>query len=803
MVRRSLMRLAPVASLLFITALSVLSAPVVQAAVVTKVETDALAPLRDGKSRHIRLDSLPLYDSARSVVELEEFDVWAPGGKVVVHSPTGVVKLNPSPMRFYRGRVNADSESFAYFSVDLKTQHVDGLITTRDRRYAVSSARRPAGAPRGRHQDFDDFLTEVDQTDYIPGDMEAWQCAVDKVKLRAPDEEPAERDVRVDATPGLVARPQGITGTQSYAMTIGVETDNAFFVNAGSNLTTAENYIINLTGALATIYKRDLNIEARLSYVSVYTTNGVDPWDATDSFTGLNEIGDQYHDNILNAVSGAATLRTTSAVVMLSGEEYGGGVAWEGVIGRDDFFQGGHWGGPYSWCGGIGRLFGTTTIGTIPDPDATNTQGTLYGLPSGIQKYWPLVEYAHELGHTLAGHHTHCSAVSDAERIGSGFTDGSPASSASNQIDHCYGAEGLTSCFSGSSYVAGSQSIFKGTIMSYCHNVFQTSVPQSRFIFGVAGEPSAHELDDYLLRATGPVQFPGGDGRDGGSKNIVNAVGAFTATLNLPATVIQDSTGNIASVTAVPATGATYFWKITNGTITGGDGTSSITFTAGNAGTVGLTAMAYTEKRVGISESGEVTIEAAAVDTPANVVATPTGATAVQVTWSAATGATTYDVLRSSGGGVFAEVMTSLIDLTFTDTTAAANTSYLYAVRAHGAGAVVSDLSVPDLATTATFTDPTLTTTVTKMKAVHLTELLTAVNSLRTLAGLTAVSFTLPTPAAAVSIRRQHILDLRTGLDAARAALTLPALVYTDATITAGATTVKAAHVNELRAGVN
>ena len=46
------------------------------------------------------------------------------------------------------------------------------------------------------------------------------------------------------------------------------------------------------------------------------------------------------------------------------------------------------------------------------------------------------------------------------------------------------------------------------------------------------------------------------------------------------------STGNIASVT--PTAGASYLWTIVNGTITGGNGTDSIVFTAGSTGSVQL-----------------------------------------------------------------------------------------------------------------------------------------------------------------------------------------------------------------------
>ena len=59
------------------------------------------------------------------------------------------------------------------------------------------------------------------------------------------------------------------------------------------------------------------------------------------------------------------------------------------------------------------------------------------------------------------------------------------------------------------------------------------------------------------------------------------------ATISVPASVTAGSTGNIASVASAGA-GATYNWSITNGTITAGTGTNSITFTAGAIGTLNL-----------------------------------------------------------------------------------------------------------------------------------------------------------------------------------------------------------------------
>jgi hypothetical protein len=195
---------------------------------------------------------------------------------------------------------------------------------------------------------------------------------------------------------------------------------------------------------------------------------------------------------------------------------------------------------------------------------------------------------------------------------------------------------------------------------------------------------------------------------------------------------------------------------------------------------------------------GTITDDDGSLLPPTNVVATATTSTNVNITWTAAAGAASYRVYRSTGGAF--GLVGSPVGTTFDDPTAVANTAYLYLVRSFAG--VESGDSNKDLATTVIFTDPTLIVGTTNAKLVHFNELLTAVNAVRTLALLGGTTFTVPTPSTSVTILRQHLLDLRTGLDAARAALVLSALTYTDPTITVGSTTIKAVHLTELRNGV-
>lgn len=620
--------------LLALAASVLMSAVSLSAAVVTKLPDDAFAPLRAaGIGQRITLDRLPIYDDKRSAIDLEEFQLWAPDAKVVIHGDNGVVlrKENPRPMRFFRGTVNGDPESFAYFSMDATGREIHGMVVTKDRRFSIATQH---GRIAGRTAESNDvFLSTFDEADTIPMSGKTWECSVEEHgdKLRPP---PAA----FAASSSRRAAPQGISGTQQYAINVEIETDFELYQTAGNDSILLQAYIANLTGAVAAIYSRPpatggLNTIVTLGNVHIYTSVS-DPWSTKSSIdpnatqVGLGEVGNHY-----------AGVRTTSNVVFLSGQAIGGGVAWTYVTGGSDFSStcagSACNGGPYAWCGDI-------NVGAVPDPNST-TNGRLYGMPTN--DYWPLAEYAHELGHNLAGTHTHCVAITDAERIAAGFTDGSPATSSSDFVDHCYANEKQNGCYGGATglglsnnYLAGSQTVFTGTIMSYCHNVFSgTGVPQSRYTFGLPTEPSHHELDDYMMNAAGPLNV-------GFGNNIVTAVGSFTiSAVTAPASVVAGSTGNTASITAIP--GATYAWSITPasaGTITSATTSNSITWTAGSAGTATVRVSAYSgTTKVGVSDFKLVTVTGGCAIT----MAPASGATI-----GAVSGVAVSQTVTSSGG---------------------------------------------------------------------------------------------------------------------------------------------------------
>ncbi|HEY0158112.1 MAG TPA: FG-GAP-like repeat-containing protein [Thermoanaerobaculia bacterium] len=104
--------------------------------------------------------------------------------------------------------------------------------------------------------------------------------------------------------------------------------------------------------------------------------------------------------------------------------------------------------------------------------------------------------------------------------------------------------------------------------------------------------------------------------------------------------------------------------------------------------------------------------------------------------------------------------------------------------------------SAPFLVTTVAFTDPNGLRGV-KVKRSHVTELRTAVNAVRAFAGLTPAAFTDTTPAIAKAV---HVEELRTALSQARSAIGMP-VTFTDPALTARTSVIRAVHIEELRNG--
>ncbi len=102
-----------------------------------------------------------------------------------------------------------------------------------------------------------------------------------------------------------------------------------------------------------------------------------------------------------------------------------------------------------------------------------------------------------------------------------------------------------------------------------------------------------------------------------------------------------------------------------------------------------------------------------------------------------------------------------------------------------------------------TFTDDPLAARITIVKAIHFTELRTAINIARALQGLPAFVWTDSTITPGVTVvRAVHLAELRSALNQAYQAAGRIVPTYTDPAVTSGISGIGASHLNELRAAV-
>jgi hypothetical protein len=150
---------------------------------------------------------------------------------------------------------------------------------------------------------------------------------------------------------------------------------------------------------------------------------------------------------------------------------------------------------------------------------------------------------------------------------------------------------------SGPACIGGSVNLFSsgsGSVFSWTGPGGFTSSQQNPTGITVAGT--------YTVTVTTPG--PCGGSAQASTTVVFNPNPA--ATITNGGTACSLSPGNVASVPDA-GVGATYTWSITNGTITGGTGTRSIIYTAGNSGSVHLT-VAITANGCSASGSADVTI---------------------------------------------------------------------------------------------------------------------------------------------------------------------------------------------------
>lgn len=587
---------------LFVVMFAAVAGAGVQTRLDDKVSTAFFAAR--AKSGHVRINNVPLQDQERGALELDRFEIYAPDSAIVVVGEDGPKRVAPPKISFFRGKVDGDASSLAFVSVS--DDAIGGFVMTHDRKLFLSSRPRAAGGVQ--HRDSDTMM-DVTIEEATPSDdydaQGTFICKLDQTSMTHPE--------MLKVISGSEYTEKSVIGASAkYVANIAVDTDYALRVKLGS--TAAVNtYIANLVAAASTIYTRDLNTNLVIKLQTAYDTQAADPFTITPAFSGTGAAGSPDLGDVLVQLgqiwhTGAAPRNITkSAAMLVSGKTFAdapgssAGVAFVQRLCLGDFADAtpnvpGGYGGAY------GILNGAGGTGTIPNPN----QNPNYVTTTSIfdNNYWTLLAFTHELGHVVQSNHTHCTSLSPADQglYGRAY------------VDTCMTGEGA-GCYSNGDgmYHAINANVpaEKGTIMSYCH--LTTANPggygmATRYTFGQTGEAS-HTIVD-LMKARLDVITP--------------ALSAVTKPSSVPA----NSTGNVASITAVA--GATYLWQITNGTITSATNGNSVTFTAGASGSVTLQITLTAASACGATDSVTIPITAASCIgalAPTNRTHTPPAAT--------------------------------------------------------------------------------------------------------------------------------------------------------------------------------
>lgn len=192
--------------------------------------------------------------------------------------------------------------------------------------------------------------------------------------------------------------------------------------------------------------------------------------------------------------------------------------------------------------------------------------------------------------------------------------------------------------------------------------------------------------------------------------------------------------------------------------------------------------------------NGSVTVSA--VPAPASIDAAAAGTSQVNVTWAAVGVADHYEVWRSFNAGDYV-LVNSPAGTSYPDASVSANTTYLYRVRAVNAAGDRSPFASA-FATTIGFTDDPLNGVI--VKAVHLTEVETAINAVRAAIGLSPLAAN-PTIGVGQVVRLSHITSLRANLNEVCRVIGIGCPPLHNPVAAAGGI-VRAVHVHDLRDAV-
>jgi hypothetical protein len=338
----------------------------------------------------LRLERFPVGDGERTL-NLERFEVLAPGAEVVVGRPGGKWEKIATPrLAFWRGTVEGapDSSVFIGAGEGLTVGSID--LGAGGERYRLSSVAAPGRAlPAGTVAEFKVGEGAPERgaaggavggaAPLTPGVF----CGVapSESEVKAALAELARGDGLADGgEEGEGGGERGGTGVaRRLRVQLAVDTDYEFYT-LFNDVNAAAAYVVVLYAQVSAIYLREIKVGVELSFVRIWDTDS-DPYNVDgDSLLGRFQ-------NVWQTTMGSVTRDLAQLASGRRDLAYGGIAYVNGVCNSSSYSV-------------VGYL-----LGRFPDPSVPNAEG------------YDIMVTAHEIGHNFGTLHTHDYGIDHCDQI--------------------------------------------------------------------------------------------------------------------------------------------------------------------------------------------------------------------------------------------------------------------------------------------------------------------------------------------------------------------------------------------------
>ncbi len=223
----------------------------------------------------MRIESMPIAPGLTLDLDLEEWEIFAPGTSVIIADADGERRITPTA-KLYRGSVVGDPESDVFLSVS--TTGVVGHVTTFDKSYELSTD------PTGQLDVGVTIPILSYPSDALPNDAIA--CGVNEESLGSIlGQDWVDYNLHEDHKHEAPRTAADIEFAAEGAWEADVEYLGLF----GGDETAATNYMIQLIADVSAVYERDLSVQLTVSHMKIWKSPAAEGYPYKE--TGIMGVG--------------------------------------------------------------------------------------------------------------------------------------------------------------------------------------------------------------------------------------------------------------------------------------------------------------------------------------------------------------------------------------------------------------------------------------------------------------------------------------------------------------------------------